>query len=225
MERDYELLSHLARAMNNMERYEDALQLLLKMKDQGEQDPLWHFRLGYSFYYLKRYEEAEKAFEFASNLDPADESAMMFLDWSRQESKRLKQKGKQSVRAKREQSSDTGKEKDPSTPNLEPFQLVEHESGRMSVILNVGTYKEGIFQERADEGFEGSGYDWGSLAAVFLAERMPQLASLVHFDPEGSMFCAYADDREALQSFAIAFKEACEDDAVIRDLFSRAELD
>lgn len=108
---------------------------------------------------------------------------------------------------------------------LKPFLLIEHDSGSTSVILNVGTYKHEVFQTRAEEGFEGNGYDWGSLAAVFLQERMPQLVDVVRFDPEGSMFCAYSKDREALKQFAIGFKDACEDDALIRDLFSRAELD
>ncbi len=39
------------------------------------------------------------------------------------------------------------------------------------------------------------------------------------------MFCAYSSDIEALKEFALLFKEACEDDKLIRDLFLRAELD
>lgn len=108
---------------------------------------------------------------------------------------------------------------------IRPFQLVEHDSGNISMILDVGTYKHEVFQTRADEGFEGNGYDWGSVAAVFLEEKMPHLADIVRFDPEGSMFCAYSGNREAMQHFAIGFKDACEDDAVFRNLFSRAELD
>jgi hypothetical protein len=108
---------------------------------------------------------------------------------------------------------------------IKPFLLVEHDSGNVSVILNVGTYKSEIFQSRADEGFEGNGYDWGSVAAVFLEERMPHLVDIVRFDSEADMFCAYSNKKEAIESFMIGFKDACEDDVVIRDLLSRAELD
>lgn len=108
---------------------------------------------------------------------------------------------------------------------LKPFILVEQDNGGMSVILNAGSYKAELFQIREDEGFEGSGYDWASLATVFLEEKMPELADSIHFDPEADMFCAYSSNREAVQSFAAGFKAACEDDALIRDLFSRAELD
>jgi len=108
---------------------------------------------------------------------------------------------------------------------MEPFKWVDHGEGKASVILSAGLYKNEVFAERADDGFEGSGYDWGSLAAVFLEEKMPHLADRVKFDPEADMFAAYSDDVEALELFVYGFKDACEDDALIRDLFSRAELD
>ncbi|SEW52224.1 immunity 51 family protein [Chitinophaga arvensicola] len=108
--------------------------------------------------------------------------------------------------------------------SIKPFFWVDHEKS-VSVCLSVGDYKNEIFETRSDDGFEGSGYDWGSLAAVFLSEKMPELEGIVKFDPEGSMFCAYSSDSEALKQFILAFKLACEDDAQIQDLFSRAELD
>lgn len=224
-DRDYELISHLARTMNNLEQYEGALQLLLTIEQQGKQDSLWHFRLGYSYYYLEQYENAVRAFEGAIQLDPTDKDALMFLNWSRREIGRMKHRRKQSVQTESEQGNGNGKGEFTFAEKIKPFLLVEHDNGSVSMILNVGSYKDEIFHIRADEGFEGNGYDWGSLAAVFLKERMPQLTGIIRFDPEASMFCAYSDNGEALQSFSIGFKEACEDDAVIKDLFSRAELD
>ncbi|WNS42373.1 Imm51 family immunity protein [Paenibacillus sp. MMS20-IR301] len=109
--------------------------------------------------------------------------------------------------------------------DIKPFILVEQSNGGKSVILSVGSYKADLFAARADEGFEGNGYDWGSLAAVFLEEQMPELSGIIRFDPEADMFCAYSSDGEAVVAFAAGFKRACEDDALIRDLFSRAELD
>ena len=107
---------------------------------------------------------------------------------------------------------------------ITPFFWVEHENSA-SVCLNVGEYKAEIFQTREDEGFEGNGYDWASLAQVFLDELKPELTEIVKFDPEASMFCAYSDNKEALKDFVINFKNACENDTLIQDLFSRAELD
>jgi len=107
---------------------------------------------------------------------------------------------------------------------IQPFFWVEHENSA-SVCLNVGKYKADVFQTREDEGFEGNGYDWVSLAQVFLDELKPELAEIVKFDPEASMFCAYSDNKEALKDFVAEFKNACENDTLLQDLFSRAELD
>jgi hypothetical protein len=107
---------------------------------------------------------------------------------------------------------------------IAPFFWVEHQNS-VSVCLTVGKYKADVFQTREDEGFEGNGYDWTSLAQVFLCELMPDLTGIVQFDPEADMFCAYSSNVDALRKFIVAFKNACEKDTLIKDLFSRAELD
>lgn len=107
---------------------------------------------------------------------------------------------------------------------LAPFFWVEHDDS-VSLCLNVGDFKNEIFETRAEEGFEGNGYDWGSLAQVFLEEKMPEWAEEIGFDPEGGMFCAYSQNGEALEKFAVGFREMCDNDALMNDLFSRAELD
>ena len=107
---------------------------------------------------------------------------------------------------------------------IAPFKLVTHDTS-VSVILTVGDYKAELFDARAEEGFLGNGYDWASLAAVFLSEKMPHLEEVIHFNPEADLFCCYAKDKEALEQFAVAFKEACENEPLIRELFSKAILD
>lgn len=88
--RDYELTCQLARAYNNravmdIGRQEGApllersLELLASLADQGQEDPLWHFRRGYALYYLDREEEALQSFREAARLDPADPDAPMFI--------------------------------------------------------------------------------------------------------------------------------------------------
>lgn len=105
-----------------------------------------------------------------------------------------------------------------------PFVWVEQSLGA-SVCLSAGRYLQEIFDTRADEGFIGNGYDWGSLAQVFLDEKCPKLQGKINFDLEADMFCAYSEDSEALADFILRFKKACEDKVLILDLFDRAELD
>ena len=107
---------------------------------------------------------------------------------------------------------------------LAPFIWCKDEDSVSVILADVGSYKNEIFESRADEGFEGGGYDWASLARVFLDEKVSHLKS-IKFDPEGSMFCAYSDNEIELKEFILAFKNACEDSELILDLFSRAELD
>ncbi|WP_106769653.1 SMI1/KNR4 family protein [Paenibacillus faecalis] len=83
-ERDYELISHLGRAMNNLERYEEAIEQFLSVAEEGKEDPLWHYRIGLAYYYLEQYDKAKKAFETADQLEPGDEDTLEFLEWIRE---------------------------------------------------------------------------------------------------------------------------------------------
>lgn len=78
-ERDYDTDCLLARAYNNLGYYEDAAELLLSVQEEGEEDALWHYRLGYSYYYLDRNEEACAEFERAVALSPEDPDCWLFL--------------------------------------------------------------------------------------------------------------------------------------------------
>ncbi|URN96516.1 MAG: Imm51 family immunity protein [Candidatus Pristimantibacillus lignocellulolyticus] len=196
-----------------------AIKCFLSVQEQGEHDPLWHFRIGYAYYYLKQYKEAIVAFKQSVALDPEDSQASMFLEMSRNAASKA---GNETIHIMNiEQDEDLLEVEE----KIIPFQLVAHSDGSISLILNVGEYKHEIFQTRTEEGFEGNGYDWGSLAAVFLKEKMPHLVDILRFDPEAGMFAAYTNNKEAILSFAISFREACEDDSLMKDLFSRAVLD
>ncbi|MCJ8012950.1 SMI1/KNR4 family protein [Paenibacillus sp. KQZ6P-2] len=79
-DRDYVLISHLGRAMNNLEAYEEAIEQFLTIAEEGKDDPLWHYRIGLAYYYLDRYEDALREFEAADKLEPGDEDTLEFLD-------------------------------------------------------------------------------------------------------------------------------------------------
>ncbi|MDN8591368.1 SMI1/KNR4 family protein [Paenibacillus sp. 11B] len=82
-ERDYILVNHLGRALNNMERYQEAVEQFLSVEEEGQNDPLWHYRIGLAYYYLEQYENAREAFEAADRLEPGDEDTQEFLEWIR----------------------------------------------------------------------------------------------------------------------------------------------
>ena len=103
---------------------------------------------------------------------------------------------------------------------IEPFIWED-----FSICLNVGEYLKEVFDTRADEGFAGNGYDWESLAKVYIEEKCPDLFEELEFDSEADMFCVYSDSLEALKTFICGFKETCEDRDLIMEMFSRAELE
>ncbi|GGH30587.1 SMI1/KNR4 family protein [Paenibacillus segetis] len=79
-DRDYVLVSHLGRALNNLEDYEAAVEQFLTIAEEGKNDPLWHYRIGLAYYYLDQYEDALREFEISDQLEPGDEDTLEFLE-------------------------------------------------------------------------------------------------------------------------------------------------
>ena len=85
---DYTLTCQLARAYNNLADLDQpeakaqlarAEELLRSVSEEGAEDPLWHYRLGYSLFYQDREEEALACFERTLELCPSDEDARAFI--------------------------------------------------------------------------------------------------------------------------------------------------
>lgn len=78
-ERGFEETGLLARAYNYVGEYEKALVLLESIREVGEQDTNWNFRMGYALYYLDRYKEALSYFTKADELTPEDVDTIEFI--------------------------------------------------------------------------------------------------------------------------------------------------
>ena len=85
---DYTLTCQLARAYNNIANSESeeftaqlkrAEELLRSVEAEGTDDPLWHFRLGYSLFYQDREQEALACFRRTQELDPEDGDTEYFI--------------------------------------------------------------------------------------------------------------------------------------------------
>ena len=75
----YDILGKLARAYNNNDEYDKGMEVLLSVKDEGENDSLWNFRIGYSCYYSGKLEEAQKYFERCLEINPKEPDADILL--------------------------------------------------------------------------------------------------------------------------------------------------
>lgn len=100
-ERDYETISRLARAYNNLELYEEALHHFDSIAEAGQHDPLWHYRVGFALYHVKRYEDAVQAFRTADQLEPGDEDIEYLMRLSVQKAEK-QQRQERRIAAKKE---------------------------------------------------------------------------------------------------------------------------
>ncbi len=74
-----ELKGQLARAYNNNREYEKALPLLEATEEYGRDNANWNFRMGYSYFFLDRYEESCRYFKRAIEIEPDDDDAKWFI--------------------------------------------------------------------------------------------------------------------------------------------------
>ena len=83
-ERVYEIESAYGRALNNLDREEEALAVLGRIRTQGEQDAVWHWRIGYSLYFINREEEAAEHFQKAIDMGYDNEQIRSFLEQAKE---------------------------------------------------------------------------------------------------------------------------------------------
>jgi hypothetical protein len=78
------------------------------------------------------------------------------------------------------------------TDPIAPFRLVETSPGKFSLLLTEFSPAHEVF---GDAGIEAGGYAWEAIARRVLEGEPEQLG----LDPEASMFCAFGQDRSALE--------------------------
>ena len=77
-----ELVHLLARAYNNISMYEKAIDLLLSIQEIEEDEPIWHYRIGYGYFYSGFEEKAIIHFNKAMELAPKTKKyAKLIADW------------------------------------------------------------------------------------------------------------------------------------------------
>lgn len=79
-ERTVQLAGLLARAYNNLDSYDEAIETLLSVEEESKEDALWFYRMGYAYYHQNKPEEALKYFERSLELDPDDEEVKDYVE-------------------------------------------------------------------------------------------------------------------------------------------------
>jgi hypothetical protein len=106
-----------------------------------------------------------------------------------------------------------------------PFILMDRGGYRSLLLTEPGMEaRQHVFAEHEAAGWSGNGYDWSSIAQVVVAERLPRLQDRLSFDPEAGML-SVSGERADLEALGTALRAVYRDEADLRDLLSRAELD
>ncbi|TDB92726.1 hypothetical protein E1091_12650 [Micromonospora fluostatini] len=103
---------------------------------------------------------------------------------------------------------------------MRPMRLIEPSPGAYSLLLDAGTTDvDGVVEEL---GHEPNGYFWEGVARVLVGTEAPALDGRFAYDPEGSMFCAYGTDRDALAELAGRMSAVATDPERIRQVIALA---
>lgn len=81
---DFALISKWGRALNNLERFDEAVEFLNSVAEEGADDADWNFRMGFAYYWSGRQEQALPYFAKAGELNPEDEEALDYVEDCRQ---------------------------------------------------------------------------------------------------------------------------------------------
>ncbi|MGC0366275.1 hypothetical protein ABH922_004259 [Rhodococcus sp. 27YEA15] len=112
-----------------------------------------------------------------------------------------------------------------TSPSIEPLQLFETSAGTWSLMLTDQYFGKVASVFEQTEGFEGNGYDWGSVAEAVVGRDAPHLKNRFGTDPEAGMFVAYGTDHEALTELGILLAKAYSDVEYLSGLIEISEPD
>jgi hypothetical protein len=102
-------------------------------------------------------------------------------------------------------------------------KLVETTPGKFSLLLNAGTTPVDALVEEL--GHEPNGYFWEGVARRLVATEAPSLESRFRYDPEADMFCAYGEDRAALEALGELIDAVAMDGTRMQSLVAAADAD
>ncbi len=104
---------------------------------------------------------------------------------------------------------------------MSALKLIETTPGKYSLLLNAGTTAVDVLIEEL--GHEPNGYFWEGVAQRLVATQAPALEGRFGYDPEAGMFCAYGEDRSALQELKALMDPVSADPDRMRRLIAEAD--
>jgi hypothetical protein len=107
--------------------------------------------------------------------------------------------------------------------SLSPFEIHDLEDGSHQLWLFDGDMEqvEDVFD---DQGAEGNGHGWESLAQALVRAQLPEVEPLIWFGSESGTFVAGSTDPAALRRLAERLHAAFHDRSMLARLIAEAEI-
>lgn len=191
-----ELIGHLGRAYNNLSEYDKAIQTLMKTSEKGQTTALWHFRMGYAYFYKHDFEQALALFEKSIALGDHDANAHLFCSWCKDELQKI------ANRKNNHQHMTTN-----GTLKNEYTALLKSEKS-ISVCFYIEQdklFKIGEKINAINELAYMNGYNWEALFNYYLPKYHPDVFVNMKTDPEAGMYVAYYEASEENEKRAQQF--------------------
>jgi hypothetical protein len=102
----------------------------------------------------------------------------------------------------------------------EPFQLLEHKDGTISLMITDFDATAEVFEEM---GQEGGGYGWHGVVDALVRMKAPKIKKKIAYDPESSMFVAYSKDHKAIEQVGALIREAIQNPDLLREAIAKAD--
>ena len=103
-----------------------------------------------------------------------------------------------------------------------PFVLLDTDDRSLYLSEEDMLEKAYIFTELEDEGWQGNGYDWESIARAVLEDQLYDLDEEIDFDCDAGLFSA-SGSRNALEQLGRAMQAVYHDEDLLREMLGRAE--
>ncbi len=121
---DMDIIEKYVHALNHSWQLDKAVAVLLRYQALGENDPLWHYQLGYAYVNLSRYDEAENVLLHGKELAKENKKVIGWID------KLLEQAAKEKEdKAKRAEAEAKRRAayipRDPNTPPFDGFDMTD----------------------------------------------------------------------------------------------------
>ncbi|WP_248592927.1 Imm51 family immunity protein [Thermobifida alba] len=101
------------------------------------------------------------------------------------------------------------------------MKLIETSPGAFSLLLDAGTTQVDELVEQL--GHDPNGYFWAGVARFLVSTEASTLEGRFSYDPEAGMFCAYGNDRTALQELGALMSAVARDGDRMRKLVLSAK--